>query len=443
LPWQYVEDIALMTIAVPMVTATQQSEDLLFSVLIQLVIMIGAARMMNLVFRQLGQPGVVGEIVAGLLLGPSLLGHFCPGFSTAIFGTSPASSIVILSQIGLVLLMFQIGMSFEFGQLREVQARRGLLAVAAASVTVPFGLGIWVGHLSAPVLAGPIPATVYSLFCGVALAITAVPILGRILAEYGMLQHELGVLAISAAAINDIVGWLLLAGVSAIATATFAPQNSALQLAGVLCFALTCLVALRPAARALLHKFPVKDGELPPTLMAIVLISVFALGMCTFKLGIFTIFGGFAAGLLVHHDRAFVEAWRRQVGTFVLVFFLPIFFTFTGLHTNLLGLTTVTDWTWLLVFVATGILAKITPVFIATRLAGYSSTAALLVGVLMNTRALMELIVLNIGLETGFLPQKVFTMLVTMAVVTTLMAGPFLKILMPRLGLVIPRDIEA
>jgi Kef-type K+ transport system membrane component KefB len=185
------------------------------------------------------------------------------------------------------------------------------------------------------------------------------------------------------------------------------------------------------------------DGEIPPTLMAIFLILVFALGMCTFKLGIFTIFGGFAAGLLVHEDRAFAEAWRRQVGAFVLVFFLPIFFTFTGLRTNLLGLTTGTDWLWLLVFVATGILGKIIPVFFAARLAGYGGPASLLIGALMSTRALMELIVLNIGLETGFLPQKVFTMLVIMAVVTTLMTGPFLKILMPRLGLVIPRDIEA
>jgi Kef-type K+ transport system membrane component KefB len=433
----------VITIAAPLVTSSQRTEALLFSILIQLVIMIGAARIMNLLFRRFGQPGVIGETVAGLLLGPSLFGHFFPVFSTAVFGASPAPTIVILSQIGLILLMFQIGMNFEFGHLREARARRGLLPVAVASVMAPFGLGIWLGHLSAPLFAGQIPITVYSLFCGVAMAITAVPVLGRILAEYGMTRHELGVLAVSAAAINDVVGWLLLAGVSAVATATFTPSKSALQVAGVICFALVCLFLLRPAACALLRRFPVKDGELPPTLMAILLICVFALGMCTFKLGIFTIFGGFAAGLLVHHDRAFVEAWRRQVGAFVLVFFLPIFFTFTGLRTNVLGLTTGTDWIWLLVFVATAILGKIIPVFIAGRLVGYSGAAALLLGAMMNARGLMELIVLNIGLETGFLPQKVFTMLVIMAVVTTLLTGPCLKILMPKLGLIIPRNIEA
>ncbi|HTO59777.1 MAG TPA: cation:proton antiporter, partial [Bradyrhizobium sp.] len=196
--------------------------------------MIGAARLMNLLFRRFGQPGVIGEIVAGLLLGPSLFGHFCPSVSAAIFGARPAPAIVILSQIGLILLMFQIGMSFEFGQLREARARRALLPVAAASVAVPFGLGLWLGHISAPVFAGSVAAPVYALFCGVAMAITAVPILGRILTEYGMIRHELGVLAISAAALNDIAGWLLLATVSAIATATFAPERTALQLAGVL-----------------------------------------------------------------------------------------------------------------------------------------------------------------------------------------------------------------
>jgi Kef-type K+ transport system membrane component KefB len=426
-----------------MMTSTQQSEALLFSVLIQLVIMIGAARAMNLALRRFGQPGVVGEIVAGLLLGPSLFGHFFPGFSADIFGAKPAVSIVVLSQIGLMLLMCQIGMSFEFGLLREGRARRGLLPIAAASVLVPLALGIGLGHLSAPLYARHTPVAVYALFCGVALAITAVPILGRILAEYGMQEHELGVLAISAAAINDIAGWLLLGGVSALATASFAPGRSLAQFTGVLGFGLLCWFLLRPAAAALLRRYPVAEGEIPTSMMAIVLIAVFILGMCTSKLGIFTIFGGFATGLLLHHDRAFAEAWRRQIGSFVMVFFLPIFFTFTGLRTNLLGLTSATDWLWLGVFLAAGILGKIIPVYIAGRIAGFDGPSALMLGGLMNTRALMELIVLNIGLETGFLPQKIFTMLVIMAVVTTVMTGPFLRALMPRLGIVTTRRIEA
>ena len=425
------------------ITAQQRAEMLLVSVLIQLIIMIGAARLMNLVFRRCGQPGVVGEIVAGLLLGPSLFGHFCPGLSAAIFGAAQAPAITILSQIGLILLMFQIGMSFEFGQLRAARARGAVLPLAAVSVAVPFGLGLWLGHLSAPVFAGAIPVNVYALFCGVAMAITAVPILGRILTEYGLARHELGVLAISAAALNDVAGWLMLASVAAIATASFSPMRAMLQLGGVACFALVCFFALRPAARVLLKTFPVVHNEVPPTLMAIVLVSVFGLGICTFKLGIFGIFGGFVGGLLVHHDHAFAAAWRRQVGGFVLVFFLPVFFTYSGLHTNLLGLTSGNDWLWLFAFLAASILGKIVPVALAARFTGYDTPAALLLGVLMNTRALMELIVLNIGLETGFLPQKIFTMLVIMAVVTTIMAGPLMRQLMPLLGLEVGRRIEA
>lgn len=423
--------------------AQQQTETLLLSILIQLIVMIGAARLMNLLFRRCGQPGVIGEIVAGLLLGPSLFGHFCPGISAAIFGAKPAPSINILSQIGLILLMFQIGMSFEFGQLREARARRALAPIAAVSVLVPLALGIWLGHLSAPVFAGSIAVPVYALFCGVAMAITAVPVLGRILAGYGLIRHELGVLAISAAAINDVAGWLLLAAVSAIATATFAPGRTALQLAGVAGFSLICFFLLRPAAKRLLKIFPLSQGDVPPTLMAIILIAVFLLGICTFKLGIFSIFGGFVGGLLVHHDRAFTAAWRRQVGSFVVVFFLPVFFTYTGLHTNLLGLTSGTDWLWLLIFVTVSIVGKIVPVMLVSRMAGYSTSAALLLGVLMNTRALMELIVLNIGLETGFLPQKIFTILVIMAVVTTVITGPLLKALIPQLGIVMARQVEA
>jgi Kef-type K+ transport system membrane component KefB len=352
----------------PMITSTQHTEALVVSTLIQLVIMIGAARIMNLVFRRFGQPGVIGETVAGLLLGPSLFGHFFPAISTAIFGGKPSPAIVILSQIGLLLLMFQIGMNFEFEQLRGARARRGLLPIAAVSVLTPFALGVWLGHLSAPMFIGRISPDVYALFCGVALAITALPILGRILTEYGLINHELGVLAIAAAAINDIVGWLLLAGVSAVATATFTPAKSAAQVAGVLCFALICVLVLRPLARTLLRRLPVSNGEIRPTLMAVMLICVFAMGICTFTLGIFTIFGGFAAGLLVHHNRDFVEAWRRQVGTLVMVFLLPIFFTFTGLRTNLLGLTTGTDWLWLLAFLAAATLGKIVPIFVVGRL---------------------------------------------------------------------------
>ena len=164
--------------------------------------------------------------------------------------------------------------------------------------------------------------------------------------------------------------------------------------------------------------------------MAILLMTVFLLGMCAFKLGIFAIFGGFAGGLLIHHDRAFVDAWRRQVGTLVFVFFLPIFFTFTGLRTNLLGLTSGPELFWLAAVCLAAILAKIVPVYFAGRASGMAHHDSMILGTLMNTRALMELIVLNIGYDLGFLPKSMFTILVVMAVVTTIMTGPILRVLL-------------
>lgn len=426
-----------------MTASVHQAEHLLFFVLLQLIIMIGAARLLNSLFRRLGQPGVIGEIVAGLMLGPSLFGHFFPDISARIFGTGASPPIAILSQIGLILLMFQIGTDFEFGHLKAARNRRATLTVAVASICVPIALGLIIGEASAPILAPSIDPLTYSLFLGVALAITAVPILGRILREYGLNQTEIGVVAISAAAINDVVGWILLAGVSAYATARFSSLQMGLQLGGLVVLMVVLWAALRPLAGYLLGKLPIRDAELPPNLMAIVLCLIFALAIWTFQLGIFAIFGGFAGGLLFHRHPAFVEAWRRQVGQFVLVFFLPIFFTFTGLRTNILGLASATDLGWLAIVLAAAILGKIIPVYVGGRMAGFSHHESTILGSLMNTRALMELIVLNIGFDLGFIPQNVFTMMVIMAVVTTVMTGPLLKVLLPRAGHRIPVGIEA
>ncbi|HVJ54211.1 MAG TPA: cation:proton antiporter [Aliidongia sp.] len=426
-----------------MTASVHQTEQLLFSVLLQLIVMIGAARLMSTVFRRLRQPGVIGEIVAGLLLGPSLFGHFFPDQSKALFGATASPAISIISQIGLCLLMFQIGADFEFGHLKAKRNRRSAILVALVSVFVPFTLGLLIGRTSAATLAPSTDPLTYSLFCGVALAITAVPILGRILREFGLTRTELGVVAISAAAVNDVIGWVMLAGVSAYATARFTLAQMGMQIGGIILLIILLLVVLRPLAEWLVRQFPVRDSQLAPNLMAIVLCVIFALGISTYELGIFTIFGGFAAGLLFHRQTAFVEAWQRQVGQFVLVFFLPVFFTFTGLRTNILGLTTAAELGWLGIILAAAILGKIVPVYVAGRLGGFAHDEAMILGSLMNTRALMELIVLNIGYDLGFVPAGAFTMLVIMAVVTTIMTGPLLKILLPRSGHRIPVGVEA
>ncbi len=420
-----------------------QAENLLFTTLLQLIVMVGAARYMHTVFRRMGQPGVMGEIFAGLLLGPSLIGRIFPQTSLAVFGAHASAPITIISQIGLILLMFQIGMDFDFGHLGTHRNRRGVIAVTIFSVSVPLFVGILLGRLSAPILAPGTDWVRYSLFLGLGMAITAVPILGRILREYGLTRTEVGVVAISAAAINDVVGWLLLSAVSAYAASQWSAAHLSIQLGGLLAFVLLLWFVLRPMAALLLRRYPAKHGALDANLMAIVICVIFALGICTYKLGIFAIFGGFAGGVLFHRDKDFVEAWRSQVGRFVLVFFLPVFFTYTGLRTNVLGLTTASDWEWFTVLLSAAVLSKIVPVYLVGRAFRFDRNQSSILGILMNTRALMELIVLNIGFDLGLIPQKVFTMLVLMAVVTTLMAGPTLKRLLAAAGHAIPAGLEA
>lgn len=413
-----------------MTSATHQTELLLFTVLLQLIVMIGAARVMHGLFRRMGQPGVVGEIVAGLLLGPSLFGHFFPGASLALFGATPEPAVTVLSQIGLILLMFQIGSEFEFSRLAQPRLRRTMVFVALISIAAPFLTGFGIGQLSAATLAPGIDPFVYSLFCGVAVAITAVPILGRILGEYGLARSDVGIIAISAAAVNDVVGWVLLAGIAAFATAQLSSTYVIVHLGGLALFLFALRFLAVPLADRLVARLPLEDAMMPPDLLATLLVIIFALALCTFKLGIFAIFGGFAAGLLFHRHRALVEAWQAQVGRFVLVFFLPIFFTFTGLRTNLLGLASGPELFWLAAVCLLAILAKVVPVYCAGRANGLPHGDSLILGTLMNTRGLMELIVLNVGYDLGFLPRSMFTILVVMAVVTTVMTGPVLRVLL-------------
>jgi Kef-type K+ transport system membrane component KefB len=412
--------------------APASTDALVSSVLLQLIVMIAAARIFHTLARRLKQPGVTGEIIAGLMLGPSFLGHFFPNAMAALFAHSAAAPITIISQIGLLLLMFQIGTDFSFGELRNRRHLSTTISVALASITLPFCLGFGFGQLSAAALAPGINPLTYSLFCGVGVCITAVPILGRILRQFGLNTDPVGVIAIAAAAINDVIGWVLLACTAAYATNRFSPGFAGWKLAAILAGAAAMRFVLAPLASAMLRRFPVTDNRLNPSLMAFVFCLMFICGLYTMEIGIFTIFGGFAAGLLFHRHPGFVTAWRDQVGQFVLVFFLPVFFTFTGLRTNLLGLSS-GDFGWLALLLALSILGKIVPVYIAARLSGLNHPQSAVLGALMNTRALMELIVLNIGYDLGFLPRTTFTMLVIMAVVTTLMTGPLLNVLLPKM----------
>lgn len=411
------------------------NEAYLAAVLAQLAVIILTGRAMNHLFVRIGQPGAVGEIVAGLMFGPSLLGVLAPDFQAAFFPQETARTLFVIGQVGLILLMFEIGADFEFGHLRDRRTRNATILTAALSIAVPFAAGVGIGLVTHAPLAAGIDRTPYTLFCGVALAITAVPILGRILREYGLNRTPVGVVAIASAAVNDVAGWLILATISGLALATLGD--------GVLAWRLVALAALGFALRHLavplvdrmmrIWQADLARGHIPHPFLAITIAVAFAAALATEAIGIFAIFGGFALGLVYHRHPRFVGLWRRSVGQFVLVFFLPIFFTLTGLRTDIWGLA-FTDLPWLALILAVAILAKILPAYAAGRLAGFTKPESWLLGALMNTRALMELIVLNIAYDLGFLPPKMFTMLVLMAVVTTMMTGPLLRLILPRMG---------
>lgn len=413
-------------------SAVHQTEHVLAMTLLQLIVILLAARAMHVLARCWGQPGVVGEIVAGLMLGPSVLGVLFPDAVQALFGSTPSLPMSILSQIGLILLMFQIGAEFRLDHLREARNRRAALGVAAACIVVPLFAGIAAGWASAPALAPQINPVAYSLFVGTALAITAVPVLGRILRDLDLGRTRIGAVALAAAATNDVIGWALLAGISAFAAAQFSWADSGLQLAGIVLLLAFAYVAGRPACAALVRRFPPVGGVLSPSLLVAVLAMIFCAGIATYQLGIFVVFGGFLVGMLFHDHPGVVRAWDQQVGRFVEAFFLPVFFTLTGLRTDVSGFSSGEEWMWLGVLLSCAVLAKVAPAYLAARSCGLAHRDAASVGVLMNTRGLMELVVLNVGYDLGVVPKSVFSMLVIVAVVTTVMTAPLLRRLLGR-----------
>lgn len=410
------------------------TEHLLFATLIQLVIIVLGGRLGGIVAQRMGQSTAVGEIVTGLLLGPSLFGALAPELFAAVFRATPPQTLTILSQIGLLLLMFQIGLEFDFSHLSERRNRRAVWWVAGAGMVAPFSLGLLFAQWLPEAYLSGAPRWAFGLFVATAFSITALPILGRIMMEFKLTRTPLGVITISAAAINDVIGWLLLALVTALSTAAFSAPAFALEVALVLGFgALSWWVIRPPLERFVGWRLARDGGQLGPTLMGVVLALIFLMGMATFKLGIFAIFGGFMAGVLLHRQRAFALAWQDRVGSFVQVFFLPIFFTFTGLRTDVGSLGSDSAWGWCALLIGLATLGKFGACWAAARLAGLSPKASRIVGIMMNTRALMELIIINVGYDLGVIGREVFTMLVLMAVFSTIVTTPMLRRWLPGL----------
>ena len=400
-------------------------ETILLAVIVQLIVIIAAARIFGALFHRLGQPQVCGEIAAGLILGPSLFGGFFPDLFQKVFDPSVGQIFSVMSQLGLVLLMFLIGLEFDFGHLKE--NRRTALSVSVVGIVVPFALGFLLGLYMHRQLGLQGSSLNFALFMAAAMSITAIPILGRIMIELNINRTRLGSLTISAAAVDDAAGWIILALVTAIVRSTFDPVKLSLMVAEVIGFAVFMLFIVRP----LLIRWIRGIADLTINTLAILLILIFLAAAVTNLIGIFSIFGAFFFGALLHDQHEFVAAIRRRLSDFVTVFFLPIFFTYTGLRTDIGSMSGTTLWTFCGLVLLAAMAGKFGGCTLAARANGLPWRESSIIGVMMNTRALMELIVINIGYDLGIIPKSVFFMLVFMAVVTTYITAPLLRRMVP------------
>jgi Kef-type K+ transport system membrane component KefB len=415
-------------------TGAQKTELMLFFTLLELTIIVLAARIGGAIAQRCAQSAAVGEILVGILLGPSLFGWLAPQSFNYVFHSAPPEPLTILSNLGLVLLMFQIGLEFDFSHLTERMNRAAVLRISAVCLALPFAGGLGLGLLI-PLESPPAARLSTALFVATALSITALPTLGRIMMELNLTRTRVGVIAVSAAAVNDVVGWLLLALVTALAVSDFSGSRFGLRVAMVAAFGLLSVLGVRPLLKKLVRRLPPDNGRMSGNLLGALLAVIFIAAMTTYQIGIFAIFGGFMMGVILYDETALVAAWRERLGDFVTVFFLPIFFTYTGLRTSIGGLDTAPDWGWCAGLVAVAMSTKLGGAYFMARRSGLNAPESAIIGFMMNTRALMELIVLNVGLDLGVITPKLFTMLVIMAVVSTIITTPALRYLMPRAGL--------
>lgn len=391
--------------------------------LLQIAVILALSRVMRWVFAAFRQPAVIGEMVAGLMLGPSCFGWLMPAAFAALFSPPTLPSLNVLSQIGLVAFMFLVGLRLRSHSLGA--KRRVAIVLSGASIVVPFALGALLASAVhqdlAPAGVGVLP---FALFIGAAMSITAFPVLARILLEHELLTTELGMLAITCAAFDDVTGWLILAGIL-----TLVQSGTAQAFAGriVLFFGYLAVMALvvRPAL-----------GRLARTREAVRLgvfvLVVVASAAATDALGVHALFGAFFAGLMMPPGAELEQSITRRVEPVTMTVLVPLFFASTGLRTNVQLIDSAALWLIAALFLATAIIGKGAASMVAGRVMGMQWREAAAIGVLLNTRGLIELVILNIGLELGILSPIVYSMLVLMALITTFMASPLIAALLGR-----------
>lgn len=392
---------------------------------LQLAVILGTCRLVGFLAKRIGQPQVVGEMIAGVLMGPSLFGLLLPGLQHQIFPKGvPMSILYVSSQVGLVLYMFLIGTEFDTNLIRR--RLRSAVSVSLAGILTPLILGSLLALLLLPrtqLFGYHVTLGEAMLFLGAAIAITAFPMLARIIFERGLAGTSLGTLALAAGSTDDAVSWCLLAVVLAVFK-----QNAAIAIFAVIGGTLYAIVTLTIGRRLLrrLGTLAERNGGITGPMLVIVLLLVMLCGWLTDTIGIYAIFGGFILGIAMPRG-LFAKHLRNILEPIVTNFMLPLFFVYSGLNT---GLGLVNSWLlWgiaALIFLAS-VFGKGFACWAAALFNKETNREALAIGSLMNARGLMELILLNIGLQQGIITPTLFTMLVLMAIVTTLMASPLFE----------------
>ena len=401
------------------------------TLLLQIGVILVMARLLGRIFQLFRQPQVLGEMAAGILLGPSFLGWLAPDLSVALFPSESLGILNGLSQIGLILFMFLVGLDLDPKALREHGYTAGV--TSPVSIIAPFLLGTALArYLYLRLAPDDVPFLHFALFMGTAMSITAFPVLARILTERSLLQTPVGMVAIACAAVDDVTAWCILAGVVLLVRSTGDWSSFWLTLLGSLAYVALVVFGIRRIFAYLTLRSRQRE-MVSPNLLAAILLLVLSSAWITEWLGIHALFGAFVVGAVMPRERGFTLALRDKLEGLTVVLLLPLFFALTGLRTSLGLVHSPEMWVYCVLIIATAVGGKFGASTLAARLTGMSWREAGALGILLNTRGLIELVVLNVGLEIGVISPAVFTMMVLMALVTTFMTTPLLDwIYLPR-----------
>lgn len=401
----------------------QHRSDVLLHVLLALIVVIVSGQLLGRLFAILQQPPVIGEVVAGIMLGPSLLGTIAPEAYAYILPQAIAPYLGIFAQLGVVLYMFIVGLELDASVLRE--KGHATIAISHASIVAPFVLGAALALGLYPSMApAGVAFTPFALFLGAAMSVTAFPVLARILTDRKLDKTELGIISLACAATDDVTAWCLLAFVVGVAQSEV---GGALLVVGfTIAYVAAMFLVVRPLLARLVH---VAEAGLTKGIAIPIFVGLLASAWFTEFIGIHAIFGAFLFGACIPHDSRVARELPRRLEDFVAIVLLPAFFAFTGMRTQIGLISGWENWLWCAAIIGVATLGKFGGSTLMARLAGMSWRDSSALGILMNTRGLMELIVLNIGLELGVISPRLFAMMVIMALVTTIGTTPVLYLL--------------